>query len=123
MVFVDVLYVGAATVLVMVALHVLMYAVMRVAYPPEPRIIYRDVPVQQQQMPQQQPQPQHFPPPPPPPPVSFPAPIETKKVAFTEQKEEIQLPEYEARIIPSSSSLRLDAGLPDGLQETRPPGT
>jgi hypothetical protein len=82
-------------------------------YPPEARIIYRDVPVAMQQaspvivptipsvsLPQ----------------MSPPAP------AFTQPAQEIQLPEYEPRKS-ATDGLRLDAGLPDGIQETRPPGT
>ena len=78
-------------------------------YPPEARIIYRDVPVQAQQVVSAIPSvslPQMPPPPP----------------AFTQPAQEIQLPEYEPRKS-VTDGLRLDAGLPDGIQETRPPGT
>ncbi len=108
MIVVDVLYVAVATIAVMVVLQISTFLVTRMMYPPEPRVIYRDVP----QAPQQQqqayaPPPQQFAPPPP---------------AFTQPAQEIQLPEYEPRK-PSSDGLRLDSVLPDGIQETRPPGT
>lgn len=67
-------------------------------YPPEPKVIYRDVFV---------PQPAPLPPPPPP--------------AFTQETQQTQIPEYEPRK-PASTSLRLDTELPDGIQETRPEG-
>jgi hypothetical protein len=47
MIFLDVLYVGTATIVVMALLQVIMYAAIRIMYPPEPKIIYREVPVQQ----------------------------------------------------------------------------
>ena len=123
MLFVDVLYVGTATVLVMALLHVLMYVGMRIAYPPEPKVIYVPAPAAAAPAPVQQPL---FPPAttaivPPQIPPQFGQPTQPPP-AFTERKEEVQLPEYEPRSTPSSTSLRLDAGLPDGLQETRPPG-
>lgn len=77
-------------------------------YPPEPKIVYRDVPVMVQAPPQQQAPPQ-FPQNGPPP-------------AFIEKPQEVQLPEYEPRK-PISTSLRVDPELPAGLQETRPEGT
>lgn len=73
-------------------------------YPPEPKIIYRDVPVMVQ-APAPPPLPQNGPPP-----------------TFIEKPQEIQLPEYEPRK-PISTSLRVDPELPAGLQETRPDGT
>lgn len=107
MIILDVFYVAIATIAVMGLLQLITFAVMRIMYPPEPKIIYRDVPVHIQ----------------PPPAVSFPTPSPVlPPPAFTESKEEIQLPEYETRTTPASNSLRMDAGLPDGLQETRPPG-
>lgn len=111
MIVLDVIYVAIATIGVMLTLQVLTFIVVRVLYPPEPKVIYRDAPIQQvpvqtflQQAPTQQT--------PPPPPI------------FTqpEKVEQVDLPEYDIRKS-ASSSLRLDAGLPDGLQETRPPGT
>ena len=103
MIVLDVLYVAIATVGVMLSLQLITFFVVRLLYPPEPKIIYRNLPV-----PHQQPQVIHTPPPPPPP-------------VFTQPTQEIQLPEYDPRK-PSSDSLRLDAVLPDGIQETRPPG-
>jgi hypothetical protein len=105
MILLDVIYIAIATIGVMLTLQMLTFFVVRVLYPPEPRIIYRDVPVQPMVSPPVQPGP-------PPPPV------------FTqpEKVEQVSLPEYDVRK-PSTTSLRLDTGLPDGLQETRPPGT
>ena len=107
MLVVDVLYVAFATIAVMVILQLSTFVVTRMLYPPEPKIIYRDVPVMVQGPPQ-------------PPPPSFsqngPPP------AFTEKPQEVQLPEYEPRK-PISTSLRVDPELPAGLQETRPDGT
>ena len=85
----------------MAALQLLYVIAMRLMTPVEPKIIYREIPVH---VPQQQ-----VPPPPP-------------QQAFTQAKQEVVLPEYEPRK-PASDGLRLDAGLPDGIQETRPPGT
>ncbi len=78
-------------------------------YPPEPKIIYREVPMQQQAPPVM------------PPPPSFP-PMQPPTQTFTQQQQEVQLPEYEPRK-PASTSLRVDPELPAGLQETRPDGT
>lgn len=119
MVFLDVLYVGTATVLVMAVLHVLMYVGMRIAYPPEPKIVYVPAPAPAQVATPPAPVTTVIPPPQIPPQFTQPT---QPPPAFTERKEEVQLPEYEPRSTPSSTSLRLDAGLPDGLQETRPPG-
>jgi hypothetical protein len=68
-------------------------------------------------------------PPPPPPPVHSPylqqGPpqqlAQKNEPALTQQTQEVKLPEYEPRK-PASDSLRLDAELPAGLQETRPEG-
>lgn len=117
MIFLDVLYVGTATVLVMAVLHVLMFVGMRIAFPPEPKVIYVPTPV-----PQPVAQQQLFPPSTAIPPPQIPPIFARPPPALTERKEEVQLPEYEPRSTPSSTSLRLDSGLPDGLQETRPPG-
>ena len=103
MIVVDVLYVAVATIAVMVVLQISTFLVTRMMYPPEPRVIYRDVPQQQVYAPP----PQQFAPPPP---------------AFTQPAQEIQLTEYEPRK-PATDGLRLDSVLPDGIQETRPPGT
>jgi hypothetical protein len=111
MIVLDVIYIAIATIGVMLTLQVLTFVVVRVLYPPEPKVIYRDVPVQQPLQPQVT---QFLAPAPPPPP----APVFTQP----EKVEQVDLPEYDIRKS-ASGSLRLDAGLPDGLQETRPPGT
>lgn len=116
MIFLEVLYVGIATVGVMALLQVLMYVGVRIMYPPEPKVIYREVPVQQSFAPQPEPL---FPIGPPPTAILPPKIPPT----FTQQTQEIQLPEYEPRIPAASTSVRLDTELPDGLKETRPPGT
>jgi hypothetical protein len=87
----------------------------RMMYPPEPKVIYREVPVMQQAPP-----PPMMPPPPTFPPLT--PPTNQTFPALTQPKQEVQLPEYEPRK-PASDSLRLDPELPAGLQETRPPGT
>ena len=105
----EILYVAFATILVMVVLQVVTFMATRMMYPPEPKVVYRDVPQYIQA-----PVIQQAPPPPPPPPQNGPA--------LTQPQQEIQLPEYEPRK-PASTSLRLDAELPPGIHETRPPGT
>lgn len=109
MIVLDVLYVALATVLVMVVLQLSTFFVTRMIYPPEPKVVYRDVyhpaPVAAPPMPPQT----HIIPQASPPPV------------FTQPSQEIQLPEYEPRK-PTSDSLRMDPELPAGLQETRPDG-
>lgn len=119
MIFLDVLYVGTATIVVMALLQVIMYAAIRIMYPPEPKIIYREVPVQQAPV-SSAPQPDMlFPIGPPPtaiPPPQIPP-------TFTQPSQEVQLPDYEPRLPTASTSVRLDSDLPDGLKETRPPGT
>ena len=94
-VFLDALYTGLATICVMVVLQVLLFVGIKIAYPPPPKVIYRDVPVYQA--------------PTPPPVLTQPPP------------QEVTLPSYESHQ-PASSSTRLDVQLPGGLQETRPPG-
>jgi hypothetical protein len=92
----------------MVFLQILTFFITKIMYPPEPKIIYRDVPVMMQPPPlppQQPPVFQNGPPP-----------------TFIEKPQEVQLPEYEPRK-PVSTSLRVDPELPAGLQETRPDGT
>jgi hypothetical protein len=106
----DVLYVAFATIVVMVILQLSTFVVTRMLYPPEPKIIYRDVPVMQQPPPPQQ---MAIPPPPP---------LTQNGPTFTQTLQEVQLPEYEPRK-PTSTSLRVDPELPAGLQETRPDGT
>jgi hypothetical protein len=96
--FLDILYTSLATIGIIILVQVLTFVGARVLVPPEPRIIYREVPVMQ-----------------PPPPAP--------KVTFTEPTvQEVKLPEYEPRQ-QASDSLRLDPQLPPGIQETRPPGT
>ena len=117
MIILDVFYVAIATIVVMAILQLITFGVVRIMYPPEPKIVYREVQV-----------PVQAPPPPPSLPFSIGAPPTVtqppleQKPAFTQQTQEVQLPDYEPRSVPSSTSLRLDASLPDGLQETRPPG-
>ena len=106
-----------STILVMAVLQIATFMVTRMLYPPEPKIIYRDVPVQQyvQQAPpvvQQQQQP-----------LVPPSQLPTQNgPTLTQTVPEVQLPEYEPRK-PASTSVRLDLELPPGIQETRPPGT
>jgi hypothetical protein len=115
MIVTDVVYVALATIAVMVVLQVVTFLITRMMYPPEPKVIYRDVPVFQQQAP---------PPPPPVIPVMTPPslPQQQNGPVFTQPTNDIQLPEYEPRKS-STDSLRLDPQLPAGLQETRPSGT
>ena len=114
MLVLDVLYVALATVAVMAVLQLITFVVARMMYPPEPKVIYRDVPVQ---MPPQQ---QMMPPPPAFPPMQPPA--QNGPTFMQQTSQQIELPEYEPRK-PASDSLRLDPELPAGIQETRPPGT
>jgi hypothetical protein len=126
MIILDVFYVAIATIAVIALLQLITFAVVRIMYPPEPKVIYRDVPVQVQAPVVAQPNmpfsigapPTAIPPPQIPPQFGK----QEQQPAFTKDTQDIQLPEYEARIVPSSNSVRLDSGLPDGLQETRPPG-
>lgn len=101
----------------MVILQLATFVVTRMLYPPEPKVIYRDVPVYQQAPPSQQPM---MPPPPTFPPMQPPAQTQNGPT-FTQTQQEVQLPEYEPRK-PASTSLRVDPELPPGLQETRPDG-
>jgi len=97
MIALDVLYTALATIGIMILIQVAIFFIARVMTPPQPRIIYRDVPV-----PQAPPQP---------------------KVTFTEPPvAEVKLPEYEPRQ-QATDGLRLDVQLPAGITETRPPGT
>ena len=111
MVIQDILYVALATILVMAVLQISTFMVTRMLYPPEAKVVYRDVPVMTQQ---------YSPPPPPPPPLV--PPPQQNGPAFTQPQQEVQLPEYEPRK-PATTSLRMDTELPAGIQETRPPGT
>lgn len=117
MMVLDVFYVAMATLAVMVVLQLVTFMITRMMYPPEPRVIYRDVPVMQQAPPPPAPM---MPPPPAFPPLT--PPTNQTLPALTQIKQEVQLPEYEPRK-PASDALRLDPELPPGLQETRPPGT
>jgi hypothetical protein len=95
----EVLYTALATIGIMVFIQVIIFVGVRLMTPPQPRIIYREVPVQA--------------------PVQAQAPT----VTFTEPPvTEVKLPEYEPRQ-QASDSLRMDAQLPPGITETRPPGT
>ena len=123
MIALDVVYIALATIGIMLLLQVLTFVVVRVLYPPEPKIIYRDV-LPPQQLPQmQQPvQAPLFTPV-----INHELPIlplvsQTQVPVLTETKQEVQLPDYDVRKSVSTSS-RLDSVLPDGIQETRPPGT
>jgi hypothetical protein len=107
----DIFYVALATVAVMIILQIVTFVGARIMYPPEPKVIYRDVPVYQ-----------------PPPPVIQPPIQQSSPPLFpqngptlTQTQQEVQLPEYEPRK-PTSTSLRVDPELPAGLQETRPDG-
>jgi hypothetical protein len=95
----EVLYTALTTIGIMVLIQVLIFVGVRLMNPPQPRIIYREVPVQ--------------------------APVQAQvpTVTFTEPPvTEVKLPEYEPRQ-QTSDSLRLDTQLPPGITETRPPGT
>ena len=97
--FLDILYTSLATIGIIILVQVLTFVGARLIVPPEPRIIYREVPVMQ------------------------PRPVAAPVVTFTEPPiQEVKLPEYEPRQ-QASDSLRLDPQLPPGIQETRPPGT
>jgi hypothetical protein len=119
MIALEILYVALATVAVLVLLQVFAYIGTRLLYPPEPQIIYRNVPVQmppqmqqapaapqvqspflQQSLPQQPLFPKNEP-------------------ALTQPSQEVKLPEYEPRK-PNSDSLQLDPVLPAGLQTVNP---
>jgi hypothetical protein len=90
----DILYTALATIGIMVLIQLIVFVGARLLVPPEPKIIYREVPVQAPQA----------------------------QVAFTEPPvQEVKLPEYEPRQ-QASDSLRLDPQLPPGIKETRPPG-
>jgi hypothetical protein len=96
--FLDILYTALATIGIIILIQIVVFVGARVLVPPEPRIIYRDVPVAVAQS--------------------------KPTVTFTEPpiQQQVSLPEYEPRQ-QASDSLRLDPQLPPGIQETRPPGT
>jgi hypothetical protein len=105
----EFVYVALATILVMAVLQITTFMVARMLYPPEPKVIYRNVPVFQPapvQAPETQPL---FPP-------------KQNGPVLTQNTQEVQLPEYEPRK-PASTSVRMDPELPIGIQETRPEGT
>lgn len=112
MIALDVLYIALATICVLAILQIFAYVATRVLYPPEPQIIYRNVPVQVQA-------------PPPPPPVHSPflqqgpPQLPKNEPAFTQPAQEVKLPEYEPRSS-TSDSLRVDTQLPAGLQTVNP---
>ena len=88
----DVVQTALATICIMVIIQVVIFFVARVMTPPEPKIIYREIPVQ------------------------------APTVTFTEPPvTEVKLPEYEPRQ-QISGGLRMDPELPAGLKETRPDG-
>jgi hypothetical protein len=101
----DVFYLSMTTIVVMVILQVVTYVVVRLMYPPEPKIVYRDRPVYAQA----------------PAPVPLPV-VQQNGPVLTEVTQQVKLPEYEPRK-PTSDSLRVDPELPAGIQETRPEGT
>lgn len=101
MIALEVFYIALATIAVMVLLQFITFIATKLIYPPEPKIIYQQVPIYQ---------------PPPPQVMTTPPPP-----ALTQTQQEVQLPEYEPRK-PASTSLRVDPELPVGLQETRPDG-
>ena len=110
MIALDVFYVALATIAVMIILQIVTFVGARLMYPPEPKVIYRDVPV-------------YASPPPQVPIVQQPPPLFPQNgPTLTQTQQEVQLPEYEPRK-PVSTSLRVDPELPSGLQETRPDGT
>jgi hypothetical protein len=121
MIALDVLYVALATIFVMMVIQVLTFVGTRVMYPPEPRIIYRDVPVPVQAP---APPPQQFAQAPPPDlsflSTSMPEPLFPKnEPALTQQSQEAKLPEYDPRKSDSDSP-RVDTKLPPGLQAVNP---
>jgi len=101
----DVFYLSLTTIVVMVILQVVTYVVVRLMYPPEPKIVYRDRPVYAQA----------------PAPAPLPV-VQQNGPVLTEVTQQVKLPEYEPRK-PTSDSLRVDPELPAGIQETRPEGT
>jgi hypothetical protein len=113
MIFLDVLYVALSTIGIMALLQFITFAAVRILYPPEPQVIYRNVPI--------------------PPVASAPPPVIAPQTpfggstplfpsadalpVFTQAPQEVQLPEYEQRVPTSTTSARLDTGLPNGIQE------
>ena len=113
MVILDVLYVALATIAVMAVLQLVTFVVTRMMYPPEPKVVYQQVPVYQQPVVQSPPVAQALPVLQPPPIVpQFPT---QNGPALTQQTQEVQLPEYEPRK-PATTSARVDTELPPSLQ-------
>lgn len=113
MIALEIFYIALATVAVMAILQIVTFIGAKLMYPPEPKIIYQQVPVYSPA------------PPPPQPTVSqplFPPANPNQVNTLRQDTQEVQLPEYEPRK-PASTSLRVDPELPVGLQETRPDGT
>lgn len=111
MIALEIFYIALATVAVMAILQIVTFIGAKLMYPPEPKIIYQQVPM--------------YSPPPPPPVINqplFPPANPNQVNALRQDTQEVQLPEYEPRK-PASTSLRVDSELPVGLQETRPDGT
>jgi hypothetical protein len=106
----DFVYVALATILVMAVLQITTFMVARMLYPPDPKVIYRNVPVFQQAPVQAAPE------------VVPLFPPKQNGPVLTQKTQEVQLPEYEPRK-PASTSVRMDPELPSGIQETRPEGT
>jgi len=115
MIALDVLYVALATIFVMVLLQVITFVSTRIMYPPEPKIIYRNVPVPVQSPPPtttndlpsfltQEPQQPLFP---------------KNEQVLTQSSQEVQLPEYDPRKADTTSA-RVDTKLPPGLQAVNP---
>jgi hypothetical protein len=92
MIFLEVLYTSITTICVMVILQVILFAMIRIMYPPE-KIVYRDVER-----------------------LVYAPPTLTQQT-----QQEVKIPEYEPRE-QTSTSLRMDPELPIGLKETRPDG-
>jgi hypothetical protein len=118
MIALDVLYVALATIFVMIILQVLTFVGTRVMYPPEPQVIYRNVPVHVQA------------PPPPPQQVTShtdlpflsqaqPPVFPKNEQALTQEPQELKLPEYDPRKS-DSEAVRGDSKLPAGLQAVNP---
>ena len=117
MIALDVLYVALATIFVMIILQVLTFVATRVMYPPEPQVIYRNVPVpvQAPAPPVQQATDLSFLSTGPPQEPLFPK----NEQALTQQTQEVKLPEYDPRKS-DSEAVRGDNKLPPGLQAVNP---
>jgi hypothetical protein len=111
MIFLDVFYIAIATIGVMALLQLATFVVMKILYPPEPKVIYREVQVPMQAPPTSQP-----------PMPLFSPPVE-KQVTFTQERQDIPIPQHGAPPPAIPTSIRVDPELPAGIQETRPPGT